>query len=241
MSGICHRMTIMWRTACGDRVLIGKERSFFVHAAARLLDYLLEDEDDEITGVAQFDRLEPNSRIVLLRDVVQALTDAAIPAPELTALNEAVVHAVFRFIRAEVEMEIGCEGFRRDRGPEPDDSLLGDDSLFWRTLVLTAYLEGSEPVDTRSDDEAKLSPACTDIEEWDLRVGCVADQILWDRDWELEEEIMDVSPEQAQALKRSLGIDEDYFLATIAEPGAGQVDEAMTFLRQLVENEQERA
>ena len=104
----------MWRTVCGDRVLVGKERSLFVHAAASLLDYLLDDEDDEITGVPQFDRLEPNTRIVLLRDVVQALTDPTMPIPELTALNEAAVHAVFEFVRGEVGMEIECEAMQSD-------------------------------------------------------------------------------------------------------------------------------
>ncbi len=47
--------------------------------------------------------------------------------------------------------------------------------------------------------------------------------------------MMDASPEEAQMLKRSLGIDKDYFLATAAEPVDGEVKEAAMFLRRLVE------
>lgn len=223
-------MMPMWHTVCGDRVLVGKERSLFVHGAAGLLDFLLEDTDDEMTGVGQFDRLEPNVRVVLLRDVVQALTDPTVPMPELTAVNEAAVHAVFEFMRGEVGIEIECAHLAGERADFQDC-----DQFYWRRLVLAAYAEGCEP-DDADDGEDGMSVACTDVEEWDSQLECLADQILWDRDWEMEE-IMDASPEQARMLKRSLGIDEDYFLATPAEPVAGQVDEATAFLRRLVESD----
>src|SRR5262249_1972983 len=144
-------------TSSGDRVLEGKERSLVVHAAACLLDHLLEeagdaDREEEFawhTGVALFDRLGPEERIALLRDVVRALTDPAGPTPGLTAANEAAVHAVFRFVRGEVELEIDTAGCRPARGSGLDElsSLLGYDPLYWRKMVLAAYLEGRGPAD----------------------------------------------------------------------------------------------
>src|SRR5262245_33317569 len=72
----------VWRTPSGDRVLGGKERSLFVHAAACLADQLWEDaghpdsdSDAAPTGVALFDRLDSLARVTLLWDVVQGLTD----------------------------------------------------------------------------------------------------------------------------------------------------------------------
>src|SRR5262245_15594031 len=156
---------VVWRTSSGERVLAGKERTLFVHAAATLLDCLLEEARDESvagcawhTGVALFDGAEPQARIPLLGDVVQALTDPAVPTPKLTAANEAAVHAVFRFLRGEVEMEIDCEGYRRGQEPGLDNPsfLLGDDPLYWRKLVLAAYLEARGPVDAGWDVEEAL-------------------------------------------------------------------------------------
>lgn len=55
------------------RSVTGPVNELPAHAleAACLLDFLLEDGDDEITGVPQFDHLEPDAQIVLLRDVVR--------------------------------------------------------------------------------------------------------------------------------------------------------------------------
>src|SRR5262249_14355517 len=129
----------MWPTSSGDRVLVGKERTLFVHAAATRLDYLLDEAGEEAdagcawhTGVAVFDALEPQDRIVLVRDVVLALTDPAVPIPKLTAANEAAVHAVFRSLRGEVEAEIDCAGSCQGQEPKLDapSFVLGDDPLY---------------------------------------------------------------------------------------------------------------
>jgi hypothetical protein len=97
----------VWRTAKGERVLGDKERTLFVHAAAALLGHLLdearEDDPDEgstwHTGVALFDRTEPQARIVLLRDVVQALTDPAVPTPSLRPRGEQHTRPSYRLYR----------------------------------------------------------------------------------------------------------------------------------------------
>src|SRR5262249_38176347 len=76
-----------WRTSSADRGLGGKEQTLFVHAAATLMDYLLEEAKGEgsdpdcarLTGVCLFDGMGPPARITLLRDVVHALSDPAVP------------------------------------------------------------------------------------------------------------------------------------------------------------------
>jgi hypothetical protein len=233
---------VVWRTSAGERVLDGTERTLFVHAAAALLGYLLdearEDDPDEVstwhTGVALFDYTEPQARIVLLRDVVQALTDPTVPAPKLTATNEAGVHAVFRFLRGEIEMEMDCEDYCSGREPDLDRSpfILGHDPFYWRKLVLAAYLEARGPADPSDAGEAIPSHICVDMEEWDAQLECLADQIFWDRDWEMEE-IMDLPPRQARAVKRLMGIEQDYFLAMPGGATNAEVRDAVAYLRRL--------
>jgi hypothetical protein len=167
-------------------MLDGKERSLFVHATACLLDHLVDEAKDNEpdtdyawpTGVALFDRMEPQARIVLLSNVLQALTDPAIPTPTLSAINEAAVHAVCRFIRGDIEMEIDCERDCQGKASELDGSafLLGYDPLYWRKVVLAAYLEGQGLAGAGGvADDKILSPACADMEEWDLQLECLAD------------------------------------------------------------------
>ena len=238
----------MWRTSCGDRVLDGKERSLFVHAAACLLDHLLEeaeasDPDLDLawhTGVVLFDQLDASARIVLLRDVVQALTDLVVPTPKLTAANESAIHAVFRFIRSEIEMEVECaENFlEQAAGYDELNPILGFNLLYWRQLILAAYLEHRGLAGTHgSSIEENLDPACDDLNDWNLKLESLADQILWDRDWELDE-ILDAPPELARKMKRHLRIHEDYFLALPDEPDDSQMRDAVSILRDLAEEDQ---
>lgn len=53
---------------------------------------------------------------------------------------------------------------------------------------------------------------------WAFEIECLADNILWDRDWELDDLMVDSSPEKAQVLKLHLGIDDDYFTSIAPDP-----------------------
>lgn len=229
----------MWHTSDGDRVLSGKERTLFVHGAARLLDQLLEEARDQEraadvaveTGVDQFDRLEVDARIVLLRDVVAALTDPDVHAPDLTAANEAAVYAVFRFLSTEVKSEIALEADHLSGDPELEAPFLslGNNPFYWRKMILAAYLEEVGPDDA---EEENLDPACGDADEWNIKLEALADGILWDRDWEIEQ-IMDAPPDAAGAIKERMGIAPDYFVDAPGEPDVARVREAADFVRGL--------
>jgi hypothetical protein len=210
----------MWNTPAGERVLAGRERSLFIQAAASLAEHILaEIEDPEaavptLTGVAPFDRLEPPVRIVLLATVVRALVDPDVATPDLTAVNEAAVYAVFRSVSICIDLQI--DGITlSSTGPEADP-------LDWRRLVLAALPEATEretaslecsaqeqaSVAGPEDEERTLALDSTDAEDWHDALEILADSILWDRDFLIGEKIGAADLEQPRAYLRRLA-DED--------------------------------
>jgi hypothetical protein len=217
----------VWNTPAGERVVTGHEGSLFVQAAAALGDLLAEcDADlDWQTGVDPFDRHAAPVRIALLAEVVRAMTDAAVPAPEPNAANEAAVYAVFRFLHDEIVSEIDTEGTDEvgQAGPDSGSPVPGGDPFFWRRLTLSACVEAG-------DLAGGLTPDCDDAGEWEARLEGLADRVLWDRDWELED-LTDLPPRQARRLRRRLGIDDVYFMALPDDPDGRRLQEAIDFLR----------
>ena len=75
--------------------------------------------------------------------------------------------------------------------------------------------------DLESTQSADFDPPvlqCDDIDQWNRVIELLADQVLWDRDFELEEAFADHDPEKIKAIKRYMGINEDYF--AVAAPDA---------------------
>jgi hypothetical protein len=72
------------------------------------------------------------------------------------------------------------------------------------------------------------------VGEWDLALECLADRVLWDRDWELDE-LLDLPPDRARAVKHSLGISRDYFAATPTGQRDAAVATAAAALRRLAD------
>jgi hypothetical protein len=155
--------------------------------------------------------------------VVRALTDSKVKPPELVAANEAAVYAVFRHVYGEVEVEI-------DEAKFAD----ADDLQDWRRLVLAARQEAH--ADEESDPDAgEVEADSSDLDEWDMLIEGLADRILWDRDWEAEDDVVDLPPEAARAVHRLARIGDDYFVAAPDEPTEVQVSQAMRYLRKVAE------
>jgi hypothetical protein len=57
-----------------------------------------------------------------------------------------------------------------------------------------------------------------DLDEWDVLIGCLADAVLWDEDWKDAEDHLDVDPKAGRAVRKLLGIDEDYYVAVSRDP-----------------------
>ena len=64
-------------------------------------------------------------------------------------------------------------------------------------------------------------------------IDSLAGEILWDEDWRQAEIQMDVSPEQGQAMKKLLGIDEDYYVAVSPDPSEEELEGILALLKKL--------
>ena len=153
----------MWRTNIGTRVLEPAESRVFREAAGHLLDDLTDkhgEGEDTATGILVFDRLPLSQRIALLAVVCEGLLRSDAPPPELTAVNEGSIAAVFAYMQLMVSLEV--------------------DATEVRTTLRSAVADAC--------NEAKFEdvpdPSCTDHEEWECFVGMLSDTILWDADYE---------------------------------------------------------
>lgn len=192
-----------WRTSQGVRTLNGAEAALVRDALEDVADNVedeLSGEDAWEFGVRQFDQQEPLVKLALLAEVGSALLRDTEVVPELTAINEATVAVLFAHIQQSIEFEIDCE-----------DGL--EAPYFWRTLVLAAF-QGIE----HTDDLEPPTPDCRDDDEWSSIVESLADRILWDRDFEIADDIADLSPEQATAVRESARISRDYCEALPPSP-----------------------
>ena len=212
----------MWQTSIGTRTLAGSEAEL----VRQLLGYVYYQisvtrqtpgEPFE-SGVSLFDRLEAPQQLALLAEVGQALLRRDQPAPKLTSLREATVAVLYEQLRSCVEDEIDRE--QRDQTPR----------RYWRTLIWTACIREEE-----AEGLADLpAPDSDGLDAWDLIIEVLADRILWDRDWEMEDLFADAIPERGRQLKQFLGIDDGYFRDIAPDPTEQQLAAVRSQLDALV-------
>lgn len=235
----------VWRTQLGERVLRGGEWELFREGVSVLWD-LIEDspEDDPYpTGVNTFDRLQRNQKLVLLATVSRALRDEEVPSPKLTALTEATVAAVFRHILGLTLSEIEMDDAPDAPGFEAE---LAEESTSWRHLVLAACRDAMKPQTKKSrqtgtvDEEGSFEsrwagplPDETSEDEvsWTFVVDWLADLILWDSDYEMEDDFMDADPVESAPKRAVLGIGEGYFSDVAPDPSDSQMETIRQTLR----------
>jgi hypothetical protein len=216
----------MWHTQEGDRVLKGAEAHLFatgVWVIMQGIEAMADEPDDEgDSGVDAFDRLSRMQRLAMLRDVTKALLDKSVPAPRLTAVNEATVAAVFEVIQMHTTMEI-----------EMSRQLDRSERYLWREDLLKTYREvyGEQP-DPNFPLPRKNSRDTTD---WELVIGALSERILWDDDWNLESGIVDCPPELAQLQMTVLTIDDEYFQGIAPDPPDSKMPAILEELRALCE------
>jgi len=210
----------MWRTSAGDRVLRGAEWKLFRAGVALLrleLKDALPDDISVATGVRVYDALPPGQQLLQLALVAEALHDEQISAPELSAVNEATVAAVFAELLHALTLELDAP-----RGPEDADA-------YWvRQLIRTACRERADEFDALPQRQAR------DREAWQVLLDELASRILWDCDYALGDEFLDDAPDEAHGRMQLLGIHADYFVALAPEPTRQQVKEARLTLRRLL-------
>ncbi|MBY0527466.1 MAG: hypothetical protein K2R98_28980 [Gemmataceae bacterium] len=211
----------MWYTSDGDRVMRGAEWRLFQLALSSLWDEVEESFDDPSlceTGVRTFDDLQPNQKLAMLALVGQAMHDATLPSPDLTAHTEGTAAAIFDHILHSIEMEM-------DFQDEPDNQF----ATYWRDLVLDAARETE--VDCEGDPFPE--PRCTDLGEWDCLIEGLSSRIFWDADYDMGREFLDADPEECRAKLIAMNIDPEYFTAVAPDPPDEQLDQIREQLRQL--------
>lgn len=156
---------IMWNMCSGDKVMKPKTASLFRMGILSAMAYARDSEvysdfDMDIFSEHQFLGMEYGERMSSLYFVWNALTDETVPEPEITAWAEATVYSVFRLIDYELELEENGDGMWE-----------GEDSgTLWRDSVNNAARENG-----------------IDLEDWGDKVFALADTVLWDRDWQLDD------------------------------------------------------
>lgn len=221
----------MWRTPLGERVLRGAEWALFRQGLSSLWDWVedgVDGEDDLFdVGVKAFDRLQKNQKLSLLVEVGRALKDEATPCPELTSCVEATVAVVFRLVLREIRMEIDLESNDVD-----------DDPQRWRRLVRDAVDATSDGDDEEGDDREgswAITLESTDLEAWSECVDHLTERVLWDEDFDQEDDFVDDSPDEGRALMKRLLIAEDYFVAVAPDPRDDELAELRVALMEICE------
>ena len=189
----------MYSTPKGDRILVGAERRLFEESLGTMVDLLADGDAD--FGVPEFDQFQLGSKFYALHRSGRALLRPDEPVPERVAYLDAAIAAVYQHTLAMVAMEIEGE--------------TGGPPHFWRKLVCDAA-RGSDGIEDVPDQAAR------DEMEWELVVECLMEDVLWDRDFEIEEHL-DADPDSASAIKGVMGIPTNYFTAVPVDPPDDQL------------------
>src|SRR5262249_15973580 len=102
----------MWWTSEGECVLNGAEWDLFRLGLSPLGDdgEMPDDyEEPGTAGIAVFDNLRKPERLARLAQLARGLHDEGEPCPDLTALSEGTVAAVFAQLRYLIDIEIDDE------------------------------------------------------------------------------------------------------------------------------------
>ncbi|MCC9641906.1 hypothetical protein LOC71_06435 [Rhodopirellula sp. JC740] len=219
----------MWHTSQGDRTLEGAEAELMQRLVESLLEDLLLQFDEDWqptedwscdTGVELFDNLHSEQQIALLHDVAQHLLE---PTPEgmpLSAIAEATVAALFAELHHHVEIEL--------------DLAMDADNVHWRRLIRNAALQCLQRddllgLDSSVDDVIRAEDVSStdfrvpevqsiDCIAWGDVIETLADQILWDRDFEMASLFLDEDPRRSATRREVMGIDANYFVQIAPDP-----------------------
>jgi hypothetical protein len=190
----------MYPTSKGERILLGGERRLFEESLAMMVDHLSVCDGD--FGVPAFDQLQLGQKLFTLYRAGRALLIPDEPPPEITAFLEAAVATVYQHVFDMVIQEIDEPEFT----PRPS----------WRQLAIEAASQ-SESIDQVPKETSRNK------EEWEIIVECLADDVVGDRDFELQVHL-DADPDKSHDVKEMMGISEDYYTAIAHEPPDHQLN-----------------
>ena len=219
-----------WDSFEGERFLTGAGARLFREAFVQMLGYIRSDlmtneaehGPQSKSGVAMFDALTNQQRAEIVSDMAIHFLTETPTSLKLTATHEATLYSLLLKIRDEVTMELDV--LRLDEG---EDDEFDPYANHWRTLVADAYAErldlesweNGDDTDGSADDEfGILDPDGCDVEIFEEAIESLADKILSDRDFEMEDIFMDASPEESETLRSLMGIGGRFFMETPNDP-----------------------
>lgn len=227
--------TMTWHTPPGDRCLVGEEAEMVRDSLSAMVQELAScretEEEPWQYGVTLFDELNWQQQLAVLDLLATNLLQQTCETLELSGINEAAVAAVYQNIAQQIELEIELHPVSP---PEFRNR--------WRQAVLDAYGENEddefvdqEMVDEETDQDSvfDIDANCLEVDRWQWLVELLADRVLWDRDFEMVNEMIDAPPEHAAAMKAALGITSGYYTAIAPDPTDHQVDALFESLEQL--------
>ena len=221
----------MWGTSQGDRTLVGDEADLVRKSVGYLRDMItagIDLNEPYRTGVGVFNNLQPTQQLATLHEVAYGLLDPATPILELTAVREATAYAIYRELISliEIKIELAQDSSRdlrsdgspmsRDRNPGLQDkpefqtrnSIIAACQKF---NMLPQEWDGDDFVSADPDRHEPPEAACEDLDRWSAEIEFLSNQVLWDRDFEMEAIFADHDPAKIADIKAYLGIHEDYF------------------------------
>lgn len=191
----------MYHTTNGERILLGAERRLFEESLGMLIDHVSVSDGD--FGVPVFDELQLGQKLFALYRAGRALLAINEQTPERTAFLEAAVATVYKHVFDMVVQEI-------------DDPDLASQRPSWRQLVIEA---------ARESDSIEEVPKETshNLEAWEIVVDCLTDDVLRDRDFELQLHL-DADPDKSREVKGWMGISAKYYSAVAYDPPDDQLN-----------------
>ncbi len=211
----------MWETSEGVRTLNGAEAYLVGELVHYLLDQILvgiEIDEPHRSDVPIFDALQPTQQLAMLSQVAQGLLSQDVRPVPLTAINEGAIYAVFCELRALIEIEVDFQRL----GEAPDNTI--------RTAAVEAWLQHNQ----WNDEDDTPDSNSMNVDDWCWFVEMIADQILWDRDFNLDGLVADIQPEKADQLKAYLGIEPDYYSTVAPDTEDFDIEKISNQIRALV-------
>ena len=217
----------MWETSQGERTLVGAEAEMIRCVVGQLWDTItigIDIKEPHVTDVTLFNGLEPNQQLAAIHEVTKALLVPSVPIPARTAIGEATIHTIYRELIGLVQIEIDFSRYE------------GELDVHLRSMVLDTFhqRQAEQPGQMSCDDDWLPAVDCDEIDAWEFLVELLADQILFDRDFEMEAILIDQAPEKTKLLKRVLGVQKDYFTAIAPDPNSAEFEEMEREMRQLI-------
>jgi hypothetical protein len=171
-----------------------------------------------------FDELPKAERLALLATAAKGLTDEDEPCPDLTALTEGTVAAIFAHIRYHIAVEIELE----EEASASGSSGRGRSRRVRHMVLAAADQVGIERGALHAESGGDA------LAEWSDLLDELRDRIFWDdRDYLAGDTFLDLDPAVSNALKEQLGIEDDYYSAAPVDPTAAGLEEIRASLRRI--------